>query len=967
MRDSVRSAGGWLVGILTVGLTTVAIGQVTTYTNEADFLAALAAGGVTNSFPDGPVGNYTTPAPPLSYAQGNPYAPYTIWASAGLFGDNYTIGGRPVQGIGNFSFSNPVVIDFTGHNVSQVGASFFFTDFFGAAYPGDVVVNFFDGSSTTVPLVTGNVPTNTGSSGGPNFFGVTVASASQAIRRIEIPRFPIGTEAYINMGPLTTAAFPDIALLWSGSGAAASLGGGGQWSSAGANWATGPASIGAWTSARRAVFTGAAGAVTVAAGGTTVARGLAFSTDGYSLDGPGTVTLSGASSDTNDVYVGPGASATVAASLTAAAGYTKSGPGTLVVTGTASGPATIARGVLQVGDGGSAGVLAAATVINNGELEFNRSDAHSFAGSIAGSGAVYVTGSGRTTLSGVGTYSGDTGILSPGTLAIGSGNAVAGSFRVNTAAVGTFDVTAVPGGYAVPGSQTVAGGGFVDGDIAFGGGATVSPGVGRGTLTLLDAVTLGAGGNYNWQVDDASGAAGLPDSYDLLSIGGPLSITATAQSPFVVNLWSVQTDGASAPALGFDPAVSSTFTLATATGGISGFAPNKFAIRTDANNGTAGFVNDLAGGRFRIAQSGNDLQLVFDPAGTGPSDIVIDVASGIQTQSQAGYPAIDSALSVTKTGSGTLVFDAANAYSGPTTVSGGTLRVANAEAVRGTNVTVDTGATLAVALGTTMRSPAVIVDGGTLSATTLAVNGTNGIASLAINAGTLAGGPTVTITGGGGMSLVQDARVTVGVGGLEIDQSSSGGRLDLGAGAVTIAAGGISAADLRADIIAGRNGGAWNGATGVMSSTAAAAAGGRAVGYVVNADGSATVSFAAPGDVDLSGAVNVFDLVSVNSAGKYGTGAASVWNQGDFNYDGVTNVFDLVGVNTAGVYGKGNYFPAAPSGTGAISAVPEPGPLGILGACLLSLSAGHAWRRRPGPTTRLREAYARPTSSDLPV
>ena len=910
MRVSVRSAGGWLVGILTVGLTTVAIGQVTTYTNEADFLAALAAGGVTNSFPDGPVGNYTTPAPPLSYAQGNPYAPYTIWASAGLFGDNYTIGGRSVQGIGNFSFSNPVVIDFTGHNVSQVGASFFFTDFFGAAYPGDVVVNFFDGSSTTVPLVTGNVPTNTGSSGGPNFFGVTVASASQAIRRIEIPRFPIGTEAYINMGPLTTAAFPDIALLWSGSGAAASLGGGGQWSSAGANWATGPASIGAWTPARRAVFTGAAGAVTVAAGGTTVARGLAFSTDGYSLEGPGTVTLSGASSDTNDVYVGPGVSATVAASLTAAAGYTKSGPGTLVVTGTASGPATIARGVLQVGDGGSTGVLAAATVINNGELEFNRSDAHSFAGSIAGSGAVYITGSGRTTLSGAGTYSGDTGILSPGTLAIGSGNAVAGSFRVNTAADGTFDVTAVPGGYAVPGSQTVAGGGFVDGDIAFGGGATVSPGVGRGTLTLLDAVTLGTGGNYNWQVDDASGVAGLPDSYDLLSIGGPLSITATAQNPFVVNLWSVQTDGASAPALGFDPAVSSTLTLATATGGISGFAPNKFAIRTDANNGTAGFVNDLAGGRFRIAQSGNDLQLVFDPAGTGPSDIVIDVASGIQTQSQAGYPSIDSALSVTKTGSGTLVFDAANAYSGPTTVAGGTLRVTNADALAATAVTVGSG---------------------------------------------------------GQLSLPEAARVSVAVGGLTVDQSSGGGRVDLGAGQLSIAAGGISAADLRADIIAGRNGGAWNGATGVMSSTAAASAGGRAVGYVVNADGSATVSFAAPGDVDLSGAVNVFDLVSVNSAGKYGTGAASVWNQGDFNYDGVTNVFDLVGVNTAGVYGKGNYFPAAPSGTGAISAVPEPGPLGILGACLLSLSAGHAWRRRPGSTARLREANARPTSSDLPV
>jgi len=952
MNGFARFARAGLACLFSTAVMTIAVAQVTTYTNEADFLAALATGGVTNTFPDGPVGNYTTPAPPLSYTLGDPYAPYTIWAPTGLFGDNYTIGGQPVQGIGNYSFSNPVLIDFTGHNVSQVGASFFFSDFLGAAFPGDVVVNFYDGSSTTVPLATGNVPTNTDPAGGPNFFGVTVATASQAIRGIEIPRFPEGTEAYINMGPLTTAAFSDIALLWSGSGIADSLGGGGEWSPAGGNWATGPTTIGAWTPARRAVFSGTAGAVTVAAGGTTVARGLAFNADGYSLEGPGTVTLSGATAAANDVYVGPGVTATVAGSLTAATGFTKSGPGTLVVTGTATGTTTIARGVLQVGDGGAAGVLATATVINNGELEFNRFDEHSFAGSISGTGSLYITGTGRTTLAGASTYSGDTGILSPGTLAIGSDEAVAGSFRINTGIDGTFDVTAVPGGYTVPGSQTIAGAGFVDGDVSFAGGATVSPGVSRGTLTLLDAVTLGAGGNYNWQVDDAAGTAGQPESYDLLSIGGPLSITATAQDPFVVNLWSVQTDGTSAPALGFDPAVSATFTLATATGGITGFAPTKFQVRTDANNGTAGFINDLAGGQFRVAQSGNDLQLVFDPAGTGPTDVVINVASGVQTQIQAGYPTIDTALSVTKTGAGTLVFDAANAYSGPTTVSAGTLQVANPDAAGSSAVTVDTGATLAIASGTTMKSPAVIVDGGTLAAATLAVNGSTGITSLAINAGTISGAPAVVVSGGGQMSLVQDARVTVAIGGLAVDQASGGGRLDIGAGQVSIAAGGISAADLRADIIAGRNGGAWNGVTGIMSSAAASSAGGRAVGYVANGDGSATISFAAPGDVDLSGAVNVFDLVSINSAGKYGSGAASVWNQGDFNYDGVTNVFDLVSVNTAGVYGQGNYFPAAPTTGSAVSAVPEPAPLGVLAAAFAIITAARPWRPISARLTR---------------
>ena len=329
------------------------------------------------------------------------------------------------------------------------------------------------------------------------------------------------------------------------------------------------------------------------------------------------------------------------------------------------------------------------------------------------------------------------------------------------------------------------------------------------------------------------------------------------------------------------------------------------------------------------------------------SDIVINVAGGTVTQAQAGYAQILVADSVTKTGAGTVIFDAANAYTGPTTVSAGTLRVANAGGLANTNVIIDNGATLAVASGVTMKAPAVIVEGGTLSADALAVNGTTGIASLAINAGTLAGGPATTVSGGGSLSLVQDARVAVAVGSLAVTESTGGGRVDLGAGELAVAAGGIAAVDLRADILAGRNGGAWNGATGITSSAAAASGGSRAVGYVVAGDGSARVSFAAPGDTGLNGTVDVFDLVSVNSAGKYGTGTAAVWSQGDFNYDGVTNVFDLVSINTAGAYGQGNYFPAAPSAgsLGSPAAVPEPGTLGLV-ALVAAAALGNRRRTR---------------------
>ena len=358
-------------------------------------------------------------------------------------------------------------------------------------------------------------------------------------------------------------------------------------------------------------------------------------------------------------------------------------------------------------------------------------------------------------------------------------------------------------------------------------------------------------------------------------------------------------------------------------------------------SGVASFAEDGAGNIFMLGATSGDVFRLRPARSEGP---LIDVAAGLtRSQAAAGYPMIEGGFSVVKTGVGQVIFDEANSFTGPTTVAAGTLTVTNPRGLAASPVTVSAGAALSISSGVIMSSPAVRLDGGRLVAATLAVNATDGIRSLVVDAGTLAGGTAVTVGPGGTLTLASDSSLAVGLTRLVVDEALGGGKVDLGAGQVAIAAGGISSAALRADIIAGRNHGNWTGSTGITSKTAAASGGTRGVGYVVNGDGSATVSFAAAGDVDLSGQVNVFDLVSINGSGTYGTGTTSVWSQGDFNYDGVTNVFDLVGINTAAVYGAGDYIVADPITTP--TAVPEPAGWWPVAIGLVVFARG-SWRRR---------------------
>ncbi|MER8644425.1 autotransporter-associated beta strand repeat-containing protein [Mesorhizobium sp. M1252] len=145
------------------------------------------------------------------------------------------------------------------------------------------------------------------------------------------------------------------------------------------------------------------------------------------------VTLAGAGT----FLTNGGTTTTLTGGITGAGGLTKDGAGTLVVAGDAthSGGTTVTAGILQVGNGATAGTLAG-NVTNNAVLAFNRSDSLTFGGAITGTGAVRQIGTGTTVLTANSSYSGGT-TISAGTLQLGNGGS-AGSFTGDVTDNGTL-------------------------------------------------------------------------------------------------------------------------------------------------------------------------------------------------------------------------------------------------------------------------------------------------------------------------------------------------------------------------------------------------------------------------------------------------------------------------------------------------------------------------------------------------
>jgi autotransporter-associated beta strand protein len=252
-----------------------------------------------------------------------------------------------------------------------------------------------------------------------------------------------------------------------------------------------------------------------------------------------------------------------------------------------------------------------------GEGNFNVGVATAANSAISGStGSLIKNGAGALTINSGTTYGGAT-TISGGKLALAGSGPLANTPTIIVGASTTFDVSGLTASsYTLGSSQTVGGSGTIlaTGKTVVANG-TLSPGSSPGTLTQDGgSLQLGVGGDYNWQIHDADGAAGT--GYDTTSLinGATLDLSLlSAGNTYNINLWSLSGIGpdVSGNAIDFNNTLAYSWTLFSTGTAITGFSTDKFTINTGAFNGTTGFSNALGGGTFSVGLSGDNTDLVL--------------------------------------------------------------------------------------------------------------------------------------------------------------------------------------------------------------------------------------------------------------------------------------------------------------------------------------------------------------------
>ena len=502
-------------------------------------------------------------------------------------------------------------------------------------------------------------------------------------------------------------------------------------------------------------------------GGTMVLGGANTYSGGTSISG-GTLQLSGggllgsgnysaAIANSGSLVLGASSNQTLGGTISGTGGLYQAGNAVTILSAanTYSGATTISGGTLQVGNGGNSGTLGTGAVTDNAALVFNRSDAGlAVANAIGGSGSVVQIGAGTTTLSGTNTYTGGTtvagGVLEAATTAALPNYSVAGKVSVGSGATLALPVGGAgqwnSGASDDLGNLLAANGGnFVAGSalgIDTGGGNFSYSGAITGALGLNklggNALYLTGSNSYSGVttvhggllVFSTSSAFPAPQNNMIAIAGGYLAACGPYTS---VDAWLNSGLIAANPSSGgiaLTTSLSENINLATAgTGSSTGTYGNLFLGSIGAN--TYSGTLTPSGTTYNLGGGGGALTMVSSLTGAN-------------------------ALAIA--GPGTVVLNnGGNNYTGGTTISSGTLQLANANAAPNSTISVGPpgGLTFAPGVGTfnvgglSGGGPFALTDTGG-SAITLQAGANNATTTYA---GVMSGSGGLTKTGGGNLVL----------------------------------------------------------------------------------------------------------------------------------------------------------------------------------------------------------------------
>ncbi len=510
-----------------------------------------------------------------------------------------------------------------------------------------------------------------------------------------------------------------------------------------------------------------------------------------------------------------------AGSISGTGGFTKNGSGTLTLTGANSynGGTTLTAGTLRSGaagafidntdytvDGGNLDLNSndltmsslsgsgGSVTLGSATLTVNQSGDTSFNGNISGTGNLAKSGSGTLALGASNSYTGGT-TLTAGTLRSGA----AGAFIDNTdytvnggnLDLNNFDLSmsslSGSGGDITLGSAALT----VDqssntsyaGSISGTGGFSKN---GSGSLTLSGSNTYSGGTELVGGTLSISSDSNLGNSGDALTLnGGTLQTTATTN----INRTTTLNSGGGT----FNVDASTTLThngTLNGTGGLTksgdgtlvlADSSNSYSGTTTVTAGTLqnalGFVDNtdyiVNGGILDV--NGHDLTM-SSLSGSGGS---VTLGSATLTVNQSGDTSFNGNIygtgSLTKSGSGTLTLGAGNSYTAGTTVSGGTLQSGVAGAFAdNTDYTVN-GGTLDLnnfdlsmsslsgsGGGITLGSAALTVDQSSNTSYAGSISGTGGFSKNGSGTLTLSGSNTYsggTELVGGTLSISSDSNL----------------------------------------------------------------------------------------------------------------------------------------------------------------------------------------------------------------